>query len=296
MKMAPGHRCCIVNCTVSSHNSKGEKLDNGVRFPQANRRTLTQFQMLIVVFMRLRLNLPMQHIAYLFGLHRTTIANTFKETLSVMYTQLLPYIRWPDRQSLRVSMPHQFVETFGNKVAVIIDCFEIFMERPSNLHAKAVTYSHYKHNNTMKYLIGITPNGQISFISKGWGGRTSDRHVTEESGFLNNLLPGDLVLADRGFEIEESVGMMCAEVQIPAFTRGKCQMHAKDLEQTRKLAHLRIHVERVIGNLGGKYKIITDTMPIDVVLPCFGENVTFLDKIVTVCCALTNLNPSVVLP
>jgi hypothetical protein len=79
-------------------------------------------------------------------------------------------------------------------------------------------------------LIGITPRGQISLIS------------TEESVFLNNLLPGDLVLADGGFEIEESVGMMFAEVKISAFTRGKCQMHAKDVEQKRKLAHLRIHV------------------------------------------------------
>jgi hypothetical protein len=52
---------------------------------------------------------------------------------------------------------------------------------------------------------------------------------------------------------------------------------------------------RVIGNLGAKHKIITDTMPIDVVLPCVGEHVTVLDKIVTVCCALTNMNPSVVL-
>lgn len=67
------------------------------------------------------------------------------------------------------------------------------------------------------------------------------------------------MLASRGFEIEKSVGMMCAEVKTPAFTRGKCQMHSKDVEETRKLAHLRIHVERVTGNLGAKYWIITDT-------------------------------------
>ncbi len=28
----------------------------------------------------------------------------------------------------------------------------------------------------------------------GWGGRGSDKHVTEKSGLLNKLLPGDLVL------------------------------------------------------------------------------------------------------
>ena len=30
--MAPGHRCCIDYCTNSSHSSKGEKLENGIRF------------------------------------------------------------------------------------------------------------------------------------------------------------------------------------------------------------------------------------------------------------------------
>lgn len=84
----------------------------------------------------------------------------------------------------------------------------------------------------MKYLIGITPQGAISFISKGWGGRDSDKHITENCGLLNKLLPGDIVLADRGFDIKDSVGMMCAEVKVPAFTKGGCQLDAKDVENT----------------------------------------------------------------
>ena len=265
----------------------------GHLLPQKSR--LSPFQTLMIVFLKLRLNLPTQHIAYLFNMHRTTISCTFKDAISVMYTQMKPLVKWPERQFLQRSMPHQFIEAFGNKVAVIIDCFEIFIERPSNLKARSETFSHYKHNNTLKYLIGVTPRGEISFISKGWGGRTSDKHITEESGFLNNLLPNDIILADRGFDISDSVGMMYAEVKIPAFTRGKSQLCAKDVESTRKIAHLRIHVERVIGNLVNKYNIISDTLPIELILPCFEENVAFLDKIVFVCCALTNMCPSVVL-
>jgi hypothetical protein len=40
---------------------------------------------------------------------------------------------------------------------------------------------------------------------------------------------------------------MCAEVHIPAFTKGKNQLSAKEVESTRKIANVRIHVERVIG-------------------------------------------------
>ncbi|KAL7397397.1 hypothetical protein ABVT39_021307 [Epinephelus coioides] len=87
----------------------------------------------------------------------------------------------------------------------------------------------------------------------GWGGRTSDKRVTENCGFPDKLLPGDMVLTDRGFDIRESVGMMCAEVRTQAFTKGQRQLDAKDVEETRSLANLRIHVERVIGVVRNKY-------------------------------------------
>ena len=61
----------------------------------------------------------------------------------------------------------------------------------------------------------------MSFLSKGWGGRVTDKHMTENCDLLNKLLPGDIVLADRRFDIQDSVGLHCAEVKIPAFTRGK---------------------------------------------------------------------------
>ena len=132
---------------------------------------------------------------------------------------------------------------------MIIDCFELFIETPSDLLARAQTYSSYKHNNTVKYLIGIAPSGQITYISNGWGGRASDKHITEYSNFVTNLLPGDVVLADRGFDVGDVLGFVQAEVQIPTFMRGKTQLSAYEVESTRRIAHLHIHVERVIGSL-----------------------------------------------
>ena len=49
----------------------------------------------------------------------------------------------------------------------------------------------------MKFLIGVKSQGLISFVSKAWGGRTPDNHVTENCGIVKYLLPGDVILADR---------------------------------------------------------------------------------------------------
>ena len=49
-------------------------------------------------------------------------------------------------------MPMEFRKKF-NKCIVIIDCFEVFMERPKGLMARAQTWSNYKHHNTVKILI-----------------------------------------------------------------------------------------------------------------------------------------------
>ena len=39
--------------------------------------------------------------------------------------------------------------------------------------------------------------------SKGWGGRVSDAHLTENCAMLSTLLLGDVILADCGFTIDQ---------------------------------------------------------------------------------------------
>ena len=59
----------------------------------------------------------------------------------------------------------------------------------------------YKHHNTVKLLVGITPSGAFSFLSKLWTGSSSDRRATQESGLLDLLEEGDHVMADRRFTV-----------------------------------------------------------------------------------------------
>ena len=77
----------------------------------------------------------------------------------------------------------------------------------------------------------------------GWGGRVSDVHLTENCRLLGNMLPGDLILADRGFTIQESAGMYCAQVKIPPFTKGKRHLSQLEVDTSRQLSAVQIHVE-----------------------------------------------------
>ena len=92
----------------------------------------------------------------------------------------------------------------------------------------------------------MTPQGGISFILKGLGGSASDQFITKHSGFLCNVLSGDIILADRGFLIEESFGVRGASL---SFTKGKDLLAAGETEKTGNIANVRIHVERVIGSV-----------------------------------------------
>ena len=103
----------------------------------------------------------------------------------------------------------------------------------------------------------------ITFTFEAWGGRTSDKFLTENCGFLDKLIPGDAVMADRGFTIQDSVLFQQSQLVIPAFTKGKKQIEPTDVEKTREIANVRIHVERVIGLLRRKYTILGGSLPID---------------------------------
>ena len=108
------------------------------------------------------------------------------------------------------------------------------------------------------------------------------------------MLPGDVVLADRGFDIEEDVVMMQVSLKIPSFTKGVSQLPPLDIEKTRKLANLWIHVERVIGVTRQRYSILMSTLLIQYMKARSKQEAPTVDKILRVCSALNNVCVSVV--
>ena len=70
-------------------------------------------------------------------------------------------------------------------------------------------------------MISVTPDGLITVVSKLWGGNSSDRFITKSCGYLDKIEKGDLVMADKGFNIRNLLLLKQATLVIPPFTR-KC--------------------------------------------------------------------------
>ena len=140
-------------------------------------------------FIKIRLKLFDEDIAHTFGVHRSTVSRNFHRILNIAAVKTFFLIKWPERDVLWLTMPVSFRQFF-KKCCVIIECTEVLIERPSDLLARAQVWSNYKHHPTVKFLIGITPQGTILFISKCAGGCMSDKEITEKSRIMDLLLPG----------------------------------------------------------------------------------------------------------
>ena len=122
----------------------------------------------------------------------------------------------------------------------------------------------------------------------------SDKKIVEQSNLINYLLPGDVIIADRGFTCDDYAHIVYAEVKIPPFTKGKKQLEKVQVDWSRELSTVRIHVERVIGVLKQKYTILQSVLPISFIGHKDDIGDATIDKLVRVCCCMVNLCPSVV--
>ena len=100
-----------------------------------------------------------------------------------------------------------------------------------------------EHHNTAKGLVGIAPNGMVTFVSYLYTGRISDTKITSDSGIYDLLEGGNSIMADRGFDLEGDLPRGIS-LNIPPFLDGKPQLDVEGEIETRRIASVRVHVER----------------------------------------------------
>ncbi|XP_049516755.1 uncharacterized protein LOC125942614 isoform X1 [Dermacentor silvarum] len=244
------------------------------------RKVLTIEDQLLLTLMRLRLGLLCGDLARRFEVSVAYISRTFSRVLDDLVKIMQEVVVWLPRSRWRASMPESFRNSEYSRTTCIFDCTEALMQRSRKLMARSQCYSQYKGANTMKFLTVIAPNGFIMFVSDVYGGRASDKYVVKTCGVEEYLLPGDEIMADRGFKLDTHLEVQGIKMNRPAFTKGKDQLPESEVTETRRIASLRIHVERAINRIK-TYRIFKQVLPI--------KSRKYASKIVLVCAGLCNL-------
>ena len=85
----------------------------------------------------MRQNVPLQDLSDRFDVHRSSASRIFLD-MTHYVMKLSPLVYWPDHEQLQETTPMCFRANYGTTVSVIIDCFELFIERPSSLRVSSI--------------------------------------------------------------------------------------------------------------------------------------------------------------
>ena len=197
------------------------------------------------VLVRLKLGFFVEDIANRFDISVSLFSKIFNTWIRFLRLELEVLFPFPNREKVQSLIPASFSKFPITRI--ILDCTEFPIQKPSALKAQRETWSSYKHRNTYKALVGITPDGTVSYVSSLYGGAALDKFIVQDSDVLDLLEPGDNVMADRGFEIEVELNRRGATLNIPPFRNQHFQLSCEQVEATRRIAEVRIHVERAIS-------------------------------------------------
>lgn len=242
---------------------------------------ITPLNRFFLTLIRLREKKTYFELSLMFETTIKQVSNIFLTWIRFMKLQWDKISQWPSKDLVKFYAPHDF-KTKYPRVRIILNGTEIPIKKPT---AQQSNFSHYKNKNTVKDLFGSTTGGLYSYTSEVYGGSASDRQLVERSDLSKKLEPGDSVMADKDFDIEDILAAYRVTLNIPTFFRKSNQITPEALAKDRKIASKRVHIERLIGS-AKTYKILNG--------PLESSEIILIDDIITVCVMLCNLRKPIV--
>ena len=284
--MNPGEDCTNIKFYDTSKRLLEERFTQSEDAKSGPKPKLPPREQFFMYMSWLKNGFTLSHLSFLFNLSKATLSRYIITWTNFLYFSLGSIPIWPTREQIDAEMPDIFKRTYST-TRCIIDCTELYCQRPSSLSTQSAMYSHYKSHVTYKGLIGISPSGSVIFSSELYDGSISDKEIVRKSGILQSELwtPGDSIMADRGFTIEDELRPLNIHLNIPSFLGGRAQLTAAEVKESQTIASVRIHVERAIQRVK-KFRILRNVIP----LTLHGS----VNQIWTICCLLCNFLPPLI--
>lgn len=139
--------------------------------------------------MKLRLDLPYLDLATRYSISITTIQNVFLTYLHACHEIFFVgcMCKIPSLEKNKASLPGSFGDIANCRVILtghnskLKHHGKIWKQQGSPSVSTNITFLH------LKYLIGVVPNGAVTFISEGFPGRASDKMITDQSKIISHL-------------------------------------------------------------------------------------------------------------
>ncbi|KAK0161684.1 hypothetical protein PV327_008103 [Microctonus hyperodae] len=244
---------------------------------------MTLRERIIMTFVKLKQNLSYAFLALIFKKCTAVQCQRIFLTTLVMLSKCLKFaIPWPSKEEISRNLPQCF-EGFED-TRVVINCTEINIQAPNKRCCQELTSSNYKSSATCKIMIGVTPAGLISYCSKAYGGRHSETVIFEQSDLIKLLEPGDAIMTDRQFLIEELCARNNWKLIRPPFIEDK-KLEKNEAILMSKIAKARVHVERINQRIKD-FEILGGTMS--------EQLIPVIDEIFTVVCGTVNLSTPII--
>lgn len=259
------------------------RIINTKKLISSKSKKLTVEDQFLLTLFKLRCNYTFVDLGLRFDVSPELLSKIFKSWLQLMYLKFKAIE--PKMFTLYCDLPKPPPKAFNNSLLkytrVVIDCSELFIENTTDFRNQGNIFSSYKHHPTAKVLIGVAPSGGAVFISDCYEGSISDREIVIQSGFLDHMNANDLVLADRGFNIEDLLAEKGARLNIPPFLHGRPNFTLAETRKTKLIARARIHIER-FNQRFKRYRFLKGIIP--------QRHVDVLTQAVYVCACLSNFD------
>jgi len=231
--------------TSTTAETTGQRLPSVsiVRDHRGQQKALSSVECMLLVLYVLRTGATQPTTALAFGVSQATVSRYFVFGLQWLYRTFKAHEEDDHRQA-QLAPPLE-LDPEEMYFCIILDGTEIGVQRMSDMYEHRAFYSKYKGRDTLKWLVGLSPVGAISFVSDAYPGSITDADLTEVSGILSRVLKGQAggIMADKGFLIER----LCADhdthlIVPPRKRRGMEQFVLDDVIRTKIVASRRIYV------------------------------------------------------
>src|ERR1051326_2949332 len=191
--LAAAHRRHLDRTTTTKDGQPRQRAVGAGRHPDHDLR-----DQLLMTLVWLRVYPSYSLLGWLFGLDKANAWRNVQDTLALLDTLPdFPFDR-PTKGRTKVKTAAALFAQFP-EVALIVDAKEQPFRRPDGWDNQKPFYSGKRKQHTVKYQVGVTPEGRVGTVSVSVPGSVHDLRLLRGSGLLDRLAEGDGVMTDKAY-------------------------------------------------------------------------------------------------